>query len=494
MKTELTLVSLLIFSSCTEVFATQSELTKQQLVETQLRTPVYFSGEPIKTYSVEDRLKHHKVPGLSIAVIDNNQIAWTQGYGTLSASDQTLVNSTTLFQAASIAKPLTAASIMVQHQKEKLDITQNIDRYLDTIEVNGDQIPNEPYVNFQNLLNHSSGLTPGGYQGYVKGEALPTDFQTFKGLEPANTSSTKREHKPNQHVNYSGAGYTLAEIAIENTFKKAFDDFMHDTLLAPLNMKNSGFNIDFPTMTPNKIALGHDFSGRTVDGGWRRHPEQAAAGLWSTPTDLAAFALEVSNAYRGEGQLLSKESATQLLAPVFPDRDLSNQFGGQPAMSFIVDGDRQDKAFLFNHGGANVGYRCLIVMYPNTGQGAVFMTNSDAGYGVGVEMIRAISSVYGWPHYKGKQYTKLSVESEKEKPLIGTYSFETGWTVEVVSLPNSADIALKFANGDIYPLIAVDKPYHYVYEDLGVEVSFNVKDTNIEIALYNQTGNMKKSD
>ena len=489
---------LLLILSADGTQAQNNDVTRsaQHAVEQGLRAPVRFGQETDKTYSVQQRLEYHKVPGISFALIQNGELAWASGYGAVAAASQQAVTVNTLFQAASIAKPVTAFAVMRMQQQRLIDINASIDIYLTSLTLaKGEQTP-EAVVSFKNLLDHSSGLTAGGYMGYEKGAAIPSDRQTFNGEAPANTKATSVETTPGTVVSYSGAGYTLAEIALTDHFKQPFEQLMDTWALSPLAMKNSSFVLDYPQQQGVEVALGHDRAGKTINGGWRRHPEQAAAGLWSTATDLARFAIEITKAYQGNSTLLSHAAAREMLAPIMPQQDLSGQFGGQPAMTFIVAG--ADEQFLFQHGGGTLGYSCFMVMYPETGNGAVFMTNSDAGYSIGHEMLRAASFFYNWPDFKGKSFERRKVEQQAQAVFIGEYPFDAGWQASIIPVAEADGIAVKFPNGDIYPLTAVQSEHadvnqqHYVHEDTGVEVSFSLAAGQPKILLYQQTAVKKQ--
>lgn len=461
----------------------------QVSVETGLRLPVRFNQANASTFTVNERLSHHKVPGISFALIQNGEISWAQGYGTISVSSDKAVTIETVFQAASIAKPVTAFGVMRMKDRGVIDINASIAKYLTSLTLAVGKQTSELPVTFKNILDHSSGLTGGGYQGYEKGEPIPSDIQTFKGELPAATSVAKVESTPGATVRYSGAGYTLAEIALSDVFEQPFEHVMDEWVLSAVGMTNSSFALEYPQQEGIHIALGHDTLGQIITGGWRVHPEQAAAGLWSTPTDLAKLAIETSKAYKGQSKLLSEASAREMLAPVMPEKDLAAEFGGQPAMTFIIAGEGEQ--FLFQHGGGNIGYRSFMVMYPETGDGAVFMTNSDAGYSVGLEMMRAASHVYNWPNFKGKVFDKRKVNLKDQIMFVGEYHFDSGWQADIIQVAEADGIAVKFPNGDIYPLTAVQGENTYVHEDTGVEVSFSLVAGKPQILLYNQIADKK---
>lgn len=476
------------YAGVADEYETLAKVNRESVIN-GLMPPITFKGEEQDTFSVTERLSYHNVPGISFALIHKGEIAWAQGFGRLAANSDEPVTKHTIFQAGSIAKPVTAYAVMRMFEREALDINIDIQRYLTSLTLpKGKQSASMP-LTFKNLLDHSSGLTAGGYMGYQKGEMIPSDVQTFLGQKPASNKPVLVEQIPGTEIRYSGAGYTLVEIALSNIYGAAFENVMQKWVLSPVAMNASSFAMKYPELPSIKTAIGHDNHGKPIEGGWRVHPEQAAAGLWATPTDIANFALEVSRAYQGDSILLSRIYAREMLTPVTPNKDLSNQFGGQPAMTFVIDNEGQD--FLFKHGGGTMGYRSFMVMHPETGNGAVFMANSDVGYSVGLEMLRAASFVYDWPGFKTRSLERGEVDAKKQQSFINAYQFEAGWKIDVVESLEADGIAVVFPNGDVYPLTAIRGENTYVHADTGVEVSFSTESDKPQIFIYNQVGNVK---
>ncbi|WP_100643565.1 serine hydrolase domain-containing protein [Alteromonas facilis] len=478
-------VGLLLALVSFQIFASQDA------IENGLRAPVAFENESIETYSVYERLAHYKVPAISFALIEKGEIAWAQAYGTTSATSEEKVTVDTAFQAASIAKPVTAFGVMRMKDESIININKDINQYLTSLTLPETEFTIDAKISFKNLLDHTSGLTGGGYQGYVNNSPIPSDVQTFLGQGPATNPATEIEAIPNTQVLYSGAGYTLAEIALSDVFDRPFESIMDEWVLSTLQMKNSSFAMEHPNKPGVQTAMGHDSKGSQIEGGWRRHPEQAAAGLWSTPSDLAKLALEMTNAFNGNSKLLSKASAHEMLTKVLPEQDLAAQFGGHPAMTFVINGENEE--FLFKHAGGTFGYRCFLIMYPNTGKGAVFMTNSDAGFSVGLEMLRAASDVHHWPDYKITSYQRRTPNPKEQARFIGTYQFEAGLSVKVIATTKADGMAIVFPNGDVYPLLAIKGNHAYLHTDSGLEVNFDTSSDTPVISLYNQSGRKVQS-
>ncbi|MCK7477010.1 MAG: beta-lactamase family protein [Candidatus Moduliflexus flocculans] len=115
-------------------------------------------------------------------------------------------------------------------------------------------------------------------------------------------------------------------------------------------------------------ATGHDPDGKPIPGRYHTYPEMAAAGLWTTPTDLARFLLEIRQALAGRSSVISAETAR-----------LDDDRRQRPATAWVSSLQRPGPAASFGHGGSNEGFRCQMTAFIADGHGAVIMTNADGG-------------------------------------------------------------------------------------------------------------------
>ena len=451
----------------------QESVSPRTALEGGLRLAVEFAGEDAK-YSIPDRMRHYKVPGLSVAIIDDWEVRWSAGYGSSEATDGKPVTERTLFQAASISKAFVAVAALRMRDAGLIDLDVDVQRYVRDYELPlGKQTPENP-VTFRNLLSHTSGITPGGYAGYVRGEPFPTDLEILRGEPPANSRAVSIIAIPGTEVAYSGGGYTLIELALQNVASEPFEALMEQWVLAPLDLSRSTFEQPIRSELESEVAAGHASNGERVPGGWRIHPEQAAAGMWSTAANIAILAAEVAKAHQGRSELLSQETARELL---------TEQLAGE-AVGVVINGEGE--AFAFSHAGGNVGYRAFMIMHPATGDGAVWMANSDSGAALGDEILRAASAVHDWPDYKPRIATRHVVDSAKLEGLVGGYRFDARGRpaiLEVLFESPEADFAIKFPNGDVYPLTPVG-PRNFVHVDTGVTVDFEGADGQETLIVY----------
>jgi len=435
---------------------------------------VSFVDEPAPVFSIDGRRTHHRVPALSVAVIRAGAIDWTAAFGEAQAG--TAADCGTLFQAGSIAKPATLLALLRLREQGRVDLDAPIDTYLRSFTLPpGAQTVAHP-VTLRNLLAHTSGLKPGGYPGYAQGERLPSDAQIARGEPPANTPKIEVVARPGEELAYSGGGYTLIEIAVQDRLQQPFERLMDDLLIRPAGLRQASFWQPLPEHALRDAATGHERDGKPVPGGWRLHPEQAAAGLWATPSDLATLLIEMHKAAQGRSALLSKASIDELLANPFDGHSYGFRRIGQGDTVFLT------------HNGGTVGYRASMTVNLKTGDGAVFMSNSDNGSELGVEFFRAVSKAYDWPGaFKDVKVRRSTPDAAAVATLGGRYAFPEGppVTVEVAN----ATLTIVFPNGDRYAMTAIEGgPLEFIHATTGVRAGFTATATGPQLRLYGQTG------
>lgn len=379
-------------------------------IENGLLPPFIIKGQTVLQMKLADRMKFYKTPGVSLAVINNGRIEWARGYGVREAGGDVAVTPETLFQAASISKPVAAMAALRLVQEGKLNLDEDVNRKLVTWKVPENEFTREKKVTLRGLLSHSAGLTVHGFAGYARDSQLPTLLQVLDGVKPANSALIRVDTTPGTKYRYAGGGYVVLQQLLMDVTGKQFQTLMRDTVLKRIGMAHSTYEQPLPKERWAQAAVGYMPTGEKVQGDWHTYPEMAAAGLWTTPSDLARFAIENQQAIAGKsGQVLSQEMARQMLTP---------QVGGW-GLGLSVAGSGQSARF--SHGGANEGFRCLLVAYINTGQGAVVMTNSDSGSGLGEEIFRSIAQEYGWTDYLPKEKVLAHVDPKIYGSYAGQY-------------------------------------------------------------------------
>lgn len=368
------------------VSSSDTAKVKQKIFEHSIRA-IDNNGESSETVSsLQSRMQALAVPGVSIAVFDNNQILWAKGYGVSMKAPKHQVTVDTVFQAASISKAVTSVAAFQMIESGKFDLDENVNNKLIRWQVPENQHTNKHKVTPRNIMSHTSGLSVSGFVGYKTKEQVPSIIDILNGENGSNSAAVRVFQTPGQSEYYSGGGMTVLQLLMEDTSEQSFAALLKQQLLEPLTMTNSTFDLQPKHVDSSNIASGFDGDGQLIAAGHHFYPEKAAAGLWSTPSDLAKFMIALGQAYRGESEkLLSQQSAKIMLTRV-------PSAGGT---GIGIDGKAQ--AFRFRHSGGNAGFTCYAVSFANSGKGFVVMTNSDNGFRLIHEISRALSEVYNWP-------------------------------------------------------------------------------------------------
>lgn len=350
-------------------------------------TPINIRGEVKPTTNIADHMTYYKVPGLSVAFFDQGKIVWTRTYGFADPASKKPVTTETLFQAASISKPVSALAALRLVQDGRLSLDENINSKLHSWTVPENRYTQQQKVNLGEILSHTAGFSVHGFSGYATGEHLPTVLQILNGQNPANSPPILVDAVPGSIWQYSGGGYVVLQLLLTDVTGKLFPQIIHDLVLAPAGMTHSTYEQPLPANLAAAAAIPYRENGDPVQGGWHTYPEMAAAGLWTTPSDLALMAIEVQYEYAGKSsRILSQQMTRQMLTPQ----------KGSWGLGFSVEAPGQPPRF--GHDGANEGYRCDLEVITESGQGIAIMTNSDAGDKLIRELLRAVSKEYKWPY------------------------------------------------------------------------------------------------
>jgi CubicO group peptidase (beta-lactamase class C family) len=332
-------------------------------------------------------LKQFNVPGVSIAVIQDFKVALAVGYGVADAETGTPVTPGTMFQAASISKPVAAMASLKAVQDGKFTLDQNINTILKSWKLPEGEFTKNGPVTPRTLMSHVSGTGDAfGFPGYALDAALPTLPQILDGTKPSNLRAVRLERAPYAGFEYSGGGVIIQQLALMDAVAKPFAQIAREWVLEPIGMSNSTYEQPLPAARHAQAARAHNNRGARMGDSWHVYPEQAAAGLWTTPTDLARFAIEVQLATVGRSRkVLSQATAREMITPVGV---------GPYAVGFDVS--KQGEGWYFQHGGSNWGFQCTLIAHRIKGYGVVIMTNGDAGGGLIGQIQRMIQREYKW--------------------------------------------------------------------------------------------------
>ncbi len=382
-------------------------------IENSLIPPVVLKDSPSVRWTLAERMLHYHTPGVSVAVMRGGRIIWAKGYGVQEYGKPMRVNTDTLFQAASISKSVAAMGALRMVEQGAFTLDENVNLKLKTWKVPDNQLTAVEKVTLRRLLSHTAGLTVHGFRGYEEGEGVPTLVQVLNGAKPANSKPIRVDVTPGSLWRYSGGGFTVVQQLMIDGSGVAFPTLMRRLVLGPIGMDRSTYEQPLPEALRANAARGHGPDGKVIKGLWHTYPELAAAGLWTTSTDLAKFALELrAEALGDSSKVLSQEMAKTMLTVQKQDYGLGVAIQGE--------GERMH----FSHGGSNEGFRSFFVLYKNSGDGAAIMTNGEFGDQLFLEMLRSIATEYGWPDYRQEHKTAVPVTPEILKKYEGIFDLQ----------------------------------------------------------------------
>lgn len=378
-------------------------------IENGLLPAVVIENEASIFYSITERMQYYDVPGLSIAVIKDNKIEWAKSYGVKEKGTSDIVTLNTMFQAASMSKPITGIVAVSLAEQGKIDLYRNVNEQLKSWQIPENELTKKKPVTPEHLLMHLGGLNVHGYPGYAVSDSIPNIIDILNGTKPANTEPMDVVIEPGTKWKYSGGGYTILQLLMEEVSGKSFPRLMKENLFDPLGIKNSTFSHNLSKNEKASVAKAYKYDGSMVEGGYRIHPEKAAAGLWCTPSDYAKIVIEIQKAYIGQSNKIVSQKVSKSLFT----RNL-----GYMGYGFMIRLHGDSTAIAF--GGGNEGYTCNIFSYFNLGSGAIIMANSDNSE-IMSEILRSMSKQYSWPEFKPKTMKPADVDALTLLNYVGTY-------------------------------------------------------------------------
>lgn len=380
-------------------------------VESGLMPATHFEGEPL--WTLASRMKHYNVPGVSVAVIKNSKIIWSKAYGLADIESKIPVGTHTLFQAASMSKPVSVYAALKEVSNGKLDPDADVNTYLTFWKIPENQFTKGKKVSFKNIASHTAGFTVSGFPGYETGKPVPTLLQVLNGQSPSNTSAVVVDKAPGTSFRYAGGGYCVMQQMLMDMKGKDFPTLMKENVLVPLEMNNSTFSQPLPESQSQWAATAYNMDGKRVQGKYHIYPEMAAAGLWTTAEDLAQFVIDIQNTLGNKShKIISQKIADEFTSPYI------DKFEG---LGIFLE-DRIGQAY-FTHGGWNEGFSSKFIGSKTSGDGVVILTNTNKPDFI-EELVRSVAAVYKWPGFETPVYKILPLTEKDFQQTTGRYRFD----------------------------------------------------------------------
>lgn len=438
----LLLISLFLVSCSTQQSEEMDQALQESIarVENGLQPRLQVIGFDVPRYNIEERLRELGIPGVSVAVFKDGVVEWAKGYGMADSAEQRLVTKETLFQAGSISKPVAALRAHQLVEEGRLNLDVNVNDYLTSWQLPDNEFTRQEKVTTRRILNHTAGLTVHGFPGYEKGEVIPGVVDLLDGK--GNTDSVRVFKEPGGRFKYSGGGYTILQLMMEDLEQRPFTEFMEDKVLRPLGMTSSTYENPLPPQYHQRAATGYHSDGREVAGKWSVYPEMAAAGLWTTPSELVLWGKAIQQVQQSqEDGFLQVETVNEMLAPNDDDTGLG---------PYVVQ-------HYYGHGGADQGFRAELMVWHELPIAVVVMSNSNNGSTIIWEVLLSLAEEYDLPGLTPRTREFKEQTPEALARFVGNYQFpeNRGGNMEIKEdgLSFSADI---FSAGSVYLLPETD--------------------------------------
>ncbi len=396
---------------------------------------IHIRGQEVKTFTLQARMKELNVPGVSIAVMKDHKLHWARGFGLAKAGTGEAVTPETLFQAASISKPVTGLAILTLVEEGKIDLDTDINQYLERWKLADHQWQNQEKVTLRRLMSHTAGTTVSGFPGYVRGSVLPSLEQILDGQEPSNTPNVLVDKEPGEGFRYSGGGTTILQMAMEDISGERLPAFVKSRVLDRVGAVRSTFIPPSSEKEIKGVAFAHDINGKIVKGDFHIYPEEAAAGLWTNPTELLKIAADVQISAKGEqGYILSPEMTAEMLT----------HENGPAGLGFFMEGENPVTGF--SHAGGNEGFKSFLFAHTTGGDGFAIMTNGENGGSLHSEIRISLAQYYGWDEYQPIIKTAILLSPDELKKYLGIYKITTPIEANIIVSSNEKGLVVEVKN------------------------------------------------
>lgn len=412
-----------------------------------LSTPYQFSNRPPSTHALADRMAFYQVPGVSISYFRDGEILWARGFGQIEIGTDIPVTPETVFQAASISKPVAAMTALSLVEEGVLALDEPIHQWLGDWQIPDNAFSDETTPTLRQLLSHSAGISQYTSAGYERGDDLPSVLQMLNGLPPSKTGAVNVDYEPGSKYVYSVGTYLILQHIIENVTGQPFAEIARERVFEPNNMTHSGFYVDgLPeTIAEDAYARAHTGEGNIFEGGYKLYPELAAAGMWTTPTDLAKMAIDVQKSLKGtSNNILSTEMTQEMMTRHIGIWGLGWEF-------MTRDGTPPS----FYHSGSNLGFKSVVYGRMDGSEGVAIMVNGESGGDIFFEILAGMSLIYDWEELKPEERAVYDLNAQEIAKFAGDYAFSQPIEGVVVVKALEETITLEipgfFAPREFYP-------------------------------------------
>lgn len=461
---------------------TQNISLQQRIKEVENNLMPYVPVKGFAGWNINDRMKYYQVPGLSIAVIKDFRIDWIKAYGMADTIKKTAVTTETMFSAGSISKFVMAITALKLVEEGKIALDSPINHYLRSWKIPENEFTQKTPVTLRMLLSHKAGTSQTSYFGFTPDQTpFPSIVQILKGDKIAESRSVVVNSEPNKEFRYSGGGSMIAQLALMDITGRSFADLTQELLFDQLAMRNSTFEQPVPSKYAGKTSWAYS-AASWFKGVPYVYPQQAAAGLYSTPADLANLFIDVQKSYRGEGKILSQATVKKMLTPQVKvsDGGYKEEMGIGPFLIQRTD-NTDPKGIYFEFTGVNAGFLAYGIASAEDGNGVIVMLNSgDDQNGIGKEIRRSVAKTYQWVNYLPEEIQPIQLTEDALEKLTGRYRMGVN---EVLYLRREKNYLVENINEGTHIYCFPIAKDSIVFTDFNVKGYFRFNDKGESISL-----------
>lgn len=348
--------------------------------------------------------------------------------------------------------------------KQQVSLDKPVRNYLRSWQIPENEFTAKHPITLRMLLSNTGGITGGGFVGYPVQAPIPTLIEILNGKAPANSEPIMVVSEPGEKYEYSSGGFVIAQQILTDIAQRPFGSILSASIFKPLGMLYSNFEQPLGRRKLNKAALPHDRNGVPIVGGPYVYPELGPAGLWSTPSDIARWIIELQRSLGGKSSIgLSAENVRMMFTPILESYGLGAEIRGA------------NGTLAFTHSGANVGYQAFYFAYA-AGDGIVILTNGDNGYELILELVRSVSRIYNWKDYKTVTRSRVNIPEEEELKFAGRFTPEGFFPFSIVN--QRGHLELSIGGRPSCELISSSPNTFFIREGL-IQINFTSPDRGV---------------
>ncbi|PKA81981.1 CubicO group peptidase (beta-lactamase class C family) [Ulvibacter sp. MAR_2010_11] len=429
--------------------------------------PMYSIAGNVQRMTIPEMMKQDNIPGMSIAFVENGEIAWTKHYGYANLEDSLPITSETVFTGASLSKPITAIAALNLVEKGHLNLDENVNLKLKEWKIPETNLTENEKVTLKRLISHNAGIKNDLWGSYLPEETVPTINQMLAGEKPSVDPQTSVTYEPGSKTEYSNPGYSIIQKLLMDVRNEEFDQIIDQLVFDPVGMENSSFKQPIPTNLMKRKAIGYTIELEPYP--YRLFPYQAAGGIWTTPTDLAQFMITLLDDYhKGTNTLVSKEMAQTIFK--------------KNIARYVFSLWNWGEDIVFMHYGSNQGFNCIMYGSIEKNQGIVVMTNSDNSFGFFDYIQRAVNNEYQWEYVKPEILNPTESDISWVDSFLGEYQWRNN---NIIFTKDNKNLILQIENVD-YVLTQTGERV-FVLADKTIKITFS-DDSDSRITIWEPNG------